>query len=105
MAAQRHHPTAGPPDIAQQALDDGRGADDLHAMHVMRPADRVAERTVRSRPEFFVSASQTRRKTTLRTAGHTLHHLRRIALIVVAHDLIDAARMLQRWIGWRRVPP
>ena len=60
---------------------------------------------MRSRPEFVVSASQTRRKVALRTAGHALHHLRRVALKVAAHDLVDAMRMLQRRIGRRRVLP
>ena len=44
MAAQRQDAAAGPADIAEQPLDDRRGADDLHAERVMRPADRVAER-------------------------------------------------------------
>ncbi len=44
MAAQRHDAAAGPPDIAEQALDDGGRPDDLHADGVMRPPDRVAER-------------------------------------------------------------
>ena len=35
---------AGPADVAEQELDDRRGADDLDADGVLRPADRVGER-------------------------------------------------------------
>ena len=44
VTTQRHNATARPSDIAQQALDDRRGTDDLHAEGVMRPAYRVADR-------------------------------------------------------------
>ena len=44
MPAQRHDAAAGPPDVAQQKLQDRRRADDLHALGLVRLADRVAER-------------------------------------------------------------
>ena len=47
VAAQRQDPAAGPPDVAEQQLDDRRGADVLHADGVLGPADRVA-RSARS---------------------------------------------------------
>ena len=44
VAAQREDAAAGAADVAEQQLDDRRGADDLHADRVLRPADRVADR-------------------------------------------------------------
>ena len=44
VAAQRDDAAAGPPDVAEQELDDRRGADQLDADRVLRPADRVDER-------------------------------------------------------------
>ncbi len=49
-------PPPGRPDVAQQQLEDRRGADELRAQGVLGPADRVAEAVVRSRPEFSVTA-------------------------------------------------
>jgi hypothetical protein len=43
VAAQREDAAAGAADVAQQALDDRGGTDDLDADGVMRPADRVAK--------------------------------------------------------------
>ena len=57
MAAQGHDPAAGTAHVAEQRLQDRRGADVLHADGVLGPAHRVDERVVRSRPEFDVSGS------------------------------------------------
>ena len=44
VAAQREDAAAGAPDVAEQQLDDRRGADVLDAGRVLRPADRVTDR-------------------------------------------------------------
>ena len=60
VPAQGHDAAAGPAHVAQQRLQDGGGADDLHALGLVRPADRVAEaRWCAPGPEFLVSASAT----------------------------------------------
>ena len=59
MPAQGHDPAAGPADVAEQRLQDRRGPDVLHADRVLGPADGVAERLVRSRPELLANASAT----------------------------------------------
>ena len=41
VAAQRVDAAAGAPDVAEQQLQHRRGADDLRAEGVLRPADRV----------------------------------------------------------------
>src|SRR5207248_11576567 len=43
VAAKREDAAAGPPDVAEQQLDDRRRADDLHTGGVLGPADGVAE--------------------------------------------------------------
>ena len=99
MAAQRQDAAAGPADIAEQTLDDRGGADDLHAERVVRPADRVAEGAGALAPGVARERLADREERLLRAAGHALHHLRRIAREVAAHDLVDAVRMLQRRVA------
>ena len=43
VAAQGEDAAAGPADVAEQQLQDRRGADHLHAGRVLRPADGVAD--------------------------------------------------------------
>ncbi len=43
MAAQGHNAAAGTTDIAEQQLDHGGGANNLHALRLLRPADGVAD--------------------------------------------------------------
>src|SRR5215203_6523706 len=44
VPAQRHDAASGAPDVAEQELEDRRRTDDLHALGMLRPADRIAER-------------------------------------------------------------
>jgi hypothetical protein len=44
MAAQGQDAAARPPNVAQQALDDRRGADHLRAGRVVGPTDGIADR-------------------------------------------------------------
>ena len=102
VAAQRHDAAAGTTDIAKQPLDDRRGADDLHADRVVRPSDRVAECSGLLAAGIAAPGHRRPEERLPRATGHPLHHLRRIAGVVAAHDLVDAVRMLQRRIGRRR---
>ena len=98
VPAQREDAAARPADVAEQRLQDRRRADVLHAHRVLRPADRVAERLVRSGPELSVSSSQTRGEQVLGDAADLLHHLRGVAGEVPLEHLEDAARVLQRLV-------
>ncbi len=102
VAAQRHDAAAGPPDVAEQALDDGGAADDLHAVGVVRPADRIRERpgpfAARVLDDNLADASEN----LLRAAGDLLDHLRRVAGEVPLQDLIDAVPVLERRVLGRR---
>ena len=98
VSAQGVHATAGASDISQQQLQHGRGADDLRAKAVLRPANGVNDGAnllggailadggvqVRSLQELIFG-----------NAGDALHHLRRVAGVLLLQQLVDAARMLQ----------
>src|SRR5215469_5070845 len=43
VAAKRHDAASRTPHVAEQELQDGGAADDLHAGRVLRPADRVTD--------------------------------------------------------------
>src|SRR5699024_2033123 len=96
-----HDPAPGPPDVAEQQLEDRRGADVLHADRVLGPADRVTERrgavttgVLRQRPGHSEEVVD----------GHTagaLHHLGRVPAEVPFEDLEDAAGVLQRVVPRR----
>ena len=104
VPAQRHDPAARPAHVAEQQLDDRRGADVLDADRVLRPADRVAER---ARP----LAAGVRRRAPRRRARKSLDaaaaglgdELRRVAAVVLLQELEDAARVLERRVLLRRL--
>ena len=102
MAAQREDAAAGPPNVAEQQLQDRRRADVLHADGVLRPADGIAE-------GGGALASGVRRdrlgdaqEDVLWRAADLLDQLRRVAREVALEDLEDAARVLERLVAWRR---
>ena len=102
VSAQRQDAAARPAHVAEQHLHDRRGADDLHAGRVVRPADRVADggRPLRSRivgerlAEFHERVA--------RRAADALDHLGRVAGIMAFQDLVDGARVFERRVGRRR---
>ena len=104
VAAQRHDAGAGPADVAEQQLQQRAGADDLDAVGVLRPGDRIGER---SRP-FGARVRQNGlgdlEKSFFGTAGGFLDHLRRVAGEMPLDDLENAARVLQRLVLHRRRP-
>ena len=101
VAAQRQDAAAGPADVAQEQLEDGRAADVLHADGVLRPAHRVAEG--RGAVPAAVAQEQVRdlRELLLGHAAHLLDHLRGVPGEVPGEDVDDAAGVLQRLVALR----
>ncbi len=88
-------PPPGTSDVAQQHLQDGRGANDLHALGVLGPAHGVAD------GGRFIGAGggdEGFRRFQECVPGHAavaLDGFRRVAREMALQDLEDAARMLQ----------
>ena len=98
VAAQRQDPAARAADVAEQQLEDRRGADVLHAdacAGSSRP--RSTNAVVRSRPEFAsqrLGDLEERARAGCRRPRSTISG--RVAREVPLEDLEDAARVLQR---------
>ena len=104
VAAHGHDAAAGPADVAQQQLEDAGGADDLHAGRVLRPADGVDDGAGALAARSCRRAA--RRRATICSGVQPQicdDHLRRVAGEVLAQELHDAARVLQRRVA-RRLP-
>ena len=107
MAAQGQDPATRTPDVAEQRLQDRAGANHLNPGCVMRPSDRVAPRR-RALPAGVLRDGLSHLQEHVTGApGHALDHLRRVASVVAAHDLVHAPRMLQRAVGgwWAFLEP
>src|SRR5690606_29140516 len=95
VSAQRVHATAGNTNIAQQQLDHGAGTDDLRTNTVLRPAQRIQDgaRATRfsGRGQHFTDFQEL----VLGRATDAFHHLGRVALVVLAQQLVDRAWVLQ----------
>jgi len=106
VAAQRIDAAARRPHCPA-AVADGGGANDLGAEAVLRPADGIDDSG-----DFFhvaIFADEVNRsaafKIDLAECGDALHHFRRVALVLLLQQLINATRMLQRQIKrdvWRQ---
>jgi hypothetical protein len=102
VAAQRDDPAARTPDVAEQQLQDRRGADRLHAGRVLRPGDGVRERGRALAAAVAQQQPGDAQERPLRHAGGALDELRRVAGEVALEDLEDAARVLQGLVElWR----
>ena len=95
VPAQGEDASAGPPDVAEQQLQDRGRPDDLHARAVLGPAHRVAERggalTAGVGHERLGHGEQVG----ARDPADPLDHLRRVAAEVPLEDLEHAARVLE----------
>ena len=103
VPAEREDAAPRPADVAEQQLQDRRRADGLHAGRVLGPADRVADHR---RPVGPRGRHQRLCDFQERLDGRPadpLDHLGRIAGVMPAKDLEDAARVLQRRVGPRRL--
>ena len=99
VATQRHDAAARPPDVTQQQLQDGCGADELGAERVLGPAHRVGEHR-RPLPAAVVDH---RRREVLEVlaadAARIGDHLRGVPGVVPLQDLEHGLRMLQGLIA------
>src|SRR5260370_30488117 len=108
MAAQREDAAARTPDVAEQQLQDGRRANDLRAVTLLRRAERVADRAGPLPSGVLGQNLSDLEKEGWRSTTYLLHHLGRVSRVVSLQDLEDAAWMLQRLIvvrPCRRVGP
>ena len=106
MPAQRQDAAAGAADVAQQQLQDRRGADVLHADRVLGPADGVDERAGALAARSCAPAPRTpRRNCSCGTPQVSLHHLGGVAGEVPLEHLEDAARVLQRLVALAACSP
>ncbi len=105
VAAQGQDPTAGPPDVAQQQLEDGRGADVLNANGVLGPSHRVDERRRALRPRVRAQRLRHLPEVGPGDAADPLHDLRGVAVEVALQDLEHAARVLEVEVHLGRQSP
>ncbi len=99
MAAQSLDAAARTADVAQQQLQDARRPDELRAVAVLGPADRVDElgglvgpRVLRQVPAHLLEQVAWH-------PAHPLDHLRRVAGVVAAQHVEHAARVAQRLVA------
>src|SRR5204863_236038 len=95
VTAEGHDPAAWPADVAEEELDQARGADELHAGGVLGPAHGVHEgaRLVAAgvRDERIGDLDEQ----LLRGAADLLHQLGRVARVVALEDLEHGARVVE----------
>ena len=103
VPAQRHDPAAGAADVAEQQLDDRGTADVLHADRVLGPADRVREHARALAAGVPADLLAVPDELFDRAAARVGDELRRVARVVALQELEDAARVLQRLVGLRRL--
>src|SRR5207245_810024 len=78
MTAQCENSAAGPADVTKEQLQNRRGTNDLHALRMLRPTYRIADRSCSLRPGC---SSKRVRDLVKQVGGNTadfLHHLRRV---------------------------
>src|SRR6266566_4007898 len=101
MTTQRQNSSARPANIAQQQLQNGRRADDLHAFRMLGPPHCVADRSrllrTRRRSERLCSFQ----KYVLRYTAEALDHFRRVAREMSLQHLKHAARIFQRYVPFK----
>src|SRR6185295_5577560 len=98
MTAQRIHTTAGAANVPQKELQDRSRANDLRSRSVLRPADRINNRSGFLRVTVLANRSKQIsgfKKLISRNAGDALDHFRCVARILLLQELEDRSRMLQ----------
>src|SRR5205085_1707252 len=103
VAPQGEDAAAGAADVAQQELDDGRGADVLDADRVLRPADGVTHGRGAVGAGVAAEGVGHGQERVPGDAAHLLHQLRRVAGVVALQHLEDAAGVLQGGVGLGRL--
>ena len=103
VAPEGEDAAAGAADVAQEELDDGGGADVLHADRVLGPADGVAEGGGALAARVAAEGLGHLQELVSGDAAHLLHHLGRVAGVVALEHLEHAAGVLEGGIGLRRL--
>ena len=101
VPAQSIYTATGAPDIAKQQLQNRRGANDLRAGGVLRPAHGIDDRSGFLHVAVFADGREQVRgfqKLIFRDTRNALDHFRRVARILLFQQLKDRTRMLQRKI-------
>ena len=98
VTAQRHDAAAGATHVAQQQLEDRRGADELRAQGVLGPAQRVGEAGRALAAGVLRDCVGEVVEVLDGDAAGLLHHLRGVAGVVAAQDLEHRVRVLQRLV-------
>ncbi|MCY1355372.1 hypothetical protein D9M69_417920 [compost metagenome] len=99
VAAQGVHAAAGHADVAQQQLHHGAGADHLRAHRVLGPAQGVHDGHDPGRVGRFGDQAPDLLQQRLRRAADAADQIRRVAAVVLLHQLEHAARVLQGRVG------
>src|SRR5918997_1161545 len=103
VAPERHDPATGPPYVPEEELQDGCGADDLNALGVLGPADRVAQRRRLLGRRVLADGLGDRQERLSRGAADLLDHLRRVLGEVTLEHLKDATLVLERRVARARL--
>src|SRR5262249_11501356 len=98
VTTQGHDPSTGTAEVAEKQLQQRRAADDLWAVGVLRPGDRVGERARPLGTRVFEQRLRYGEEGLPGTAGDPLHHLGRVAAEVALENLEHAALVLQRLV-------
>ena len=99
VAAQRVDTSTQLANVAQQQLHHGSGTDDLRAHAVLGPAQCIQDRHHAVGRRGAADHLGYLQELVLGRPGYLLHHFRRVAAVVLLHDLQHAARMLHGRIG------
>ena len=103
VAPEGEDASAGAADVAQEELDDGRGADVLDPDRVLGPADGVAEGGGALAAGVAAQGLGHLQELVTGDAAHVLHHLGRVAGVVALEHLEDAPGVLEGGVGLRRL--
>src|SRR6266403_2404997 len=95
MTAQGENSAAGSADISKQQLQNRSRSNDLHALGMLRPADRVANRGGPLRARCSRETMRDFVKKVGRDTADFLDHLRRVAREMPFYLLKDTLRILQ----------
>ena len=101
VAALRVDSAAGHSDVAQHELKHGRSVDELHGVAVLRPAQCVKNGSLPVRLSGGADDRSRLLEVCCRTAADGSHHLRRVARVMVLHQLKHGAWMFHGRIDLR----
>src|SRR5437870_3010591 len=101
MTAQSIHSSTSAPDVAENQLQNGSGANDLRTARMLRPTHRIDDRADFLHVAIFANGGEEIGgfdKLILGNPGDAFNHLRRVTRVLLLQQLKDTARVLQRKI-------